>query len=121
MNLPQAVHPFIRRTLLQLLLVVAGILIAIGAGARPTQPRPRIGYLSLAAEDSPQAAFRAAFLSGMKDLGYVGSRAPLTNYKFAEGNPARLPGRLFSLASTSSLAKDSKHRSPSRALPRLLR
>jgi len=90
-NLPQAVHPFIRRTLLQLLLVVAGILIAIGAGAQPTQPRPRIGYLSLAAEDSPQAAFRAAFLSGMKDLGYVGSRAPLTTYKFAEGNPARLP------------------------------
>jgi putative ABC transport system substrate-binding protein len=84
-------YPIVRRTLLRLLLVVAGIVIVVGADAQTAPPRPRIGYLSLASEDSPQAAFRAAFLSGMKDLGYVGSRAAVMAYKFAEGNSARLP------------------------------
>ena len=84
-------EPSILRTLLQLLLPLVGMLASLGAAGQSSPSGPRVGYLSLAAEDSPQAAFRAAFLSGIRELGYVGSRAPVMTYRFAEGDPTKLP------------------------------
>ena len=52
----------------------------------------RVGYLSIAGERSPQATFRAAFLQGLGDLGYDQSRNLGVEYRFADGNAARLPG-----------------------------
>lgn len=84
-------RPKMPRMMLRCWLLLVGILVSFAATAQPPASQPRIGYLSLAAEDSPpQMVFRAAFLSGMRDLGYVGARAPLMSFKFAQGNPALL-------------------------------
>jgi putative tryptophan/tyrosine transport system substrate-binding protein len=69
--------------------------------AQSVSTPPRIGYLSLGAEQSPQAAFRAAFLSGLSDLGYRDGRAPVMHYRFAEGHPERLAGLANELATSS--------------------
>lgn len=86
------------RLFVSLALLLAGMASASGSTAQQAGSPPRIGYLSLAAEDSPQVAFRRAFLSGMSELGYTGSNAPLMTYGFAKGDPARLPELASTLA-----------------------
>jgi putative ABC transport system substrate-binding protein len=56
--------------------------------ARAQQPRkvPRIGYLSAGSPPANQA-----FWQGMREFGYVEDRNILVEYRWAEGNPDRLP------------------------------
>jgi putative tryptophan/tyrosine transport system substrate-binding protein len=70
------------------------------AQAQPTSP-PRLGYLSLGTERSPQAAFRAAFLSGLLDLSYIEGRNIAIEYRYAEGRADRLPGLARELVQSS--------------------
>src|SRR6516162_108606 len=56
------------------------------ARAQQTAKVPRIGYLS---PGSPPAS--QAFWQGMRDLGYVEDKNIFVEYRWAEGEPARLP------------------------------
>jgi putative ABC transport system substrate-binding protein len=59
------------------------------ADAQPTKKVPRIGFLS---PRSPGADFRTdAFRQGLRDLGYIEGKTILVEYRYAEGNPERLP------------------------------
>jgi putative tryptophan/tyrosine transport system substrate-binding protein len=67
---------------------VCAVLAALAAGGTDAQTRVhRIGYLSLRA--SP-AAIDEAFISGMRDLGYVEGRNLAIEYRWAANDPARL-------------------------------
>lgn len=50
----------------------------------------RVGYLSLATPTGPQAAFRTAFVSGLRDLGYVEGQNVILEYRFAGGHADKL-------------------------------
>jgi len=58
----------------------------LAARAQQTAKVPRIGYLS---PGSPPAS--PAFWQGMRDLGYVEDKNIFVEYRWAEGEPARLP------------------------------
>jgi len=58
----------------------------LAARAQQTAKVPRIGYLS---PGSPPAS--QAFWQGMRDLGYVEDKNIFVEYRWAEGEPARLP------------------------------
>ena len=66
------------------------------AVAQPPGRRPRIGFLSLAAPiGSPTnpigAGLNAAFVEGLRDLGYVEGRTLAIEWRYAEFKPERLP------------------------------
>ena len=58
----------------------------LAARAQQTAKVPRMGYLS---PGSPPAS--QAFWQGMRDLGYVEDKNIFVEYRWAEGEPARLP------------------------------
>ena len=63
----------------------------LAAEAQPAGKVPRIGYLAAGSS----AVFRTnslQFLQGLRDLGYVGGRDFVMEYRFAEGKPEQLPG-----------------------------
>jgi putative ABC transport system substrate-binding protein len=69
---------------------------ARSALAQPPGRRPRIGFLSIAAPiGSPTnpigAGLNAAFVEGLRDLGYVEGRSMTIEWRFAEFKPERLP------------------------------
>src|SRR5216683_6915216 len=73
-------------------LVSGGLLASpIAAGAQPTKRVWRIGFLSSASSPANLAAFRGPFRQGLRDLGYVEGRDFVMEYRWAEGQPERLP------------------------------
>jgi putative ABC transport system substrate-binding protein len=74
------------------LLIAAGALLAAPLAASAQQPAKiaRIGFL---AASSPPITphIHEAFLQGLRDLGYVGGRNLVIEYRFAEGKWERLP------------------------------
>src|SRR6516225_990620 len=58
----------------------------LAARAHQTAKVPRVGYLS---PGSPPAS--QAFWQGMRDLGYVEGKNIFVEYRWAEGEPPRLP------------------------------
>jgi putative ABC transport system substrate-binding protein len=83
-----------RRQMLQ-----GGVVVLAAARAAAAQPpgrRPRIGFLSIAAPiGSPTnpigAGLNAAFVEGLRDLGYVEGRTLVIEWRYAEFQPERLP------------------------------
>ena len=64
--------------------------------AQPSVRRPRIGFLSIAAPIGSAtnpigAGLNAAFVEGLRDLGYVEGRSMTIEWRFAEFKPERLP------------------------------
>ena len=70
----------------ELLLLLGGAMTA-GRTVRAQQPR-RIGYLRLPPSDATQLA---DFRAGLEETGYAEGRNLVIEYRFAEGDPARLP------------------------------
>jgi putative ABC transport system substrate-binding protein len=74
------------------------ILVLLGLGAAPLtsvaqQNRiPRIGYLALPRLAEAPSAERAAFLEGLRELGYTQGRNIRIDYRSAEGKAELLPG-----------------------------
>jgi len=69
-------------------LILAAPLTAAG---QPAKKVYRIGYLGPGSAAFPPKA-RETFLQGLRDLGYVEGRDFVMEYRFAEGQPDRLPG-----------------------------
>jgi putative tryptophan/tyrosine transport system substrate-binding protein len=84
-----------------LLISLAGALaLPFGADAeaqRAERPRPRLigniasGYRSYWAIGGPMAHLRPALEDGLRDAGYVAGQDVVIDYRFAEGDPAKLP------------------------------
>jgi len=80
-----------------IVILVLGILTApLAAEAQPTGV-PRIGFLG-AASASGYAPQLDAFRQGLRDLGYVEGKTIVIEYRWAEGNYARLPELAAELA-----------------------
>ena len=63
----------------------------LAAEAQPAGKVPRVGFLTaFAASDVPQ--WRAGFRQGLRDFGYMEGRNIVIEYRYAEGQPERLPG-----------------------------
>jgi putative ABC transport system substrate-binding protein len=63
----------------------------LAAEAQPAGKVPRVGFLTaFAASDVPQ--WRAGFRQGLRDFGYTEGRNIVIEYRYAEGQPERLPG-----------------------------
>ena len=83
-----------RRQVLQ-----GGVVILAAASTAVAQPpgrRPRIGFLSIGAPiGSPSnpigAGLNAAFVEGLRDLGYIEGRTLAMEWRYAEFRPERLP------------------------------
>jgi ABC-type uncharacterized transport system substrate-binding protein len=74
----------------QFIALVGGAL-ASPMGVRAQQQIRRIGYLSLStATAAPQPL--EAFQQGLRELGWVEGQNIIVEYRFAEGEPERLPG-----------------------------
>src|SRR5437773_12258102 len=78
------------------LAVMATLLLGIAAApliAEAQRPgtMPRIGYLVVSPLADPPSAERAAFLAGLRDLGYVEGRNILVEYRSAAWNRELLP------------------------------
>ena len=73
-------------------LLVCAILFALCPSAEAQQPTkiPRIGYLS-GSSPSANAARVEAFRQGLRELGYVGGKNIVIEYRYAEGKLDRLP------------------------------
>jgi putative ABC transport system substrate-binding protein len=61
------------------------------AAAQHRSKVPRIGYLVLSPLADPPSAERAAFLDGLKELGYVAGQNIIIEYRSAAWNRERLP------------------------------
>jgi putative ABC transport system substrate-binding protein len=72
--------------------VIAFVLALTGVVAQAQQPTkiPRIGYLSLNSPSTNPARIEA-FRQGLRELGYVEGKNISIEYRYAEGNLARLP------------------------------
>jgi ABC-type uncharacterized transport system substrate-binding protein len=62
----------------------------VAEGQRPDRV-PRIGYLVLSPLSDPPSAERAAFLEGLRELGYVAGRTVVVEYRSAAWNRELLP------------------------------
>jgi putative ABC transport system substrate-binding protein len=73
-------------------ILVAVVLLAVAVMAEAQQPKqlPRIGYLG-ANFPSTNPARNEAFRQGLRDLGYVEGKSIVIEWRYAEGNPDRLP------------------------------
>jgi ABC transporter substrate binding protein len=77
--------------------VLGGAVLAVplAAEAQPGLGVPRIGYLSI--NLASEISVRAAFLQGLRDLGYVEGKSFVIEYRDAQGKPERSPpDRAFS-------------------------
>jgi putative ABC transport system substrate-binding protein len=85
------------KKLFRLLLIVA----FLGAGpvAEAQQPPkiPRLGYVSGSGDPNNPRPSDEAFQQGLRDLGYIGGKNILVEYRYAEGNLDRLPGLVAEL------------------------
>ncbi len=80
------------RRLGKILALALGILVAPLTGEAQRQGNvPRIGYLILSPLAEPPSAERAAFLDGLRDLGYVVGRNIIIEYRSAAWNRELLP------------------------------
>jgi ABC-type uncharacterized transport system substrate-binding protein len=73
-------------------ILVAVVMFAVAVMAQAQQPKqlPRIGYLG-ANFPSTNPARNEAFRQGLRDLGYVEGKSIVIEWRYAEGNPDRLP------------------------------
>lgn len=68
------------------------------AGAQPAGKAARVGFLYFGARGTGVGANRyAAFLEGMRDLGYVEGKSVIVEARFAESRPERLPDLITEL------------------------
>ena len=74
------------RTLTALLSLVAVLSALPGAEAQRPDKVPRIGYLVLSPLADPPSAERAAFLDGLRELGYVVGQTVIIEYRSAAWN-----------------------------------
>src|SRR5262245_29687819 len=76
----------------------AAALLSTASFIEAQQPKkvPRIGYLSAATRPSMSASTEA-FRQGLRDLGYVEGKNIVIEWRFAEGNPDRVPTLLSDL------------------------
>jgi putative ABC transport system substrate-binding protein len=83
--------------------VVAFTLGAIGIPLAVTAQRfPRIGYLSIYSESDPRGAqWRAAFLLGLRELGYIDGQNVAIEYRYADGKINQLPALATDLVKRS--------------------
>jgi len=79
------------RTLTALLSLVAVLSALPGAEAQRPDKVPRIGYLVLSPLADPPSAERAAFLDGLRELGYVVGHNVSIEYRSAAWNRELLP------------------------------
>ena len=65
--------------------------VSLGISAQPTGTIPRIGYLSFAPITDAPSRERAAFLHGLRELGYIDGKTVTIEYQSAEMNVEMLP------------------------------
>ncbi|PYN37385.1 MAG: ABC transporter substrate-binding protein [Candidatus Rokuibacteriota bacterium] len=76
---------------LKLIAVVLMIIGVPGVEAQRPDKIPRIGYLVISPLADPPSAERAAFLDGLRELGYIAGRNILVEYRSAAWNRELLP------------------------------
>jgi putative tryptophan/tyrosine transport system substrate-binding protein len=95
-----------RRHLLQGSLALAGIGVLSGCGLPPPGwQRPkvaRVGVLSESAADPQEARFGQAFRLGLRERGWLEGENLLLEYRWAEGDPARLPSQVAELVALAA-------------------
>jgi putative tryptophan/tyrosine transport system substrate-binding protein len=80
-----------RRTVGCLITLVLGIAVALPSTEAQQQGKiPRVGVLDPGPRQRPSPCL-PAFQQGMRDLGYVEGQHILFEYRYAEGQPDRLP------------------------------
>ncbi len=84
-------HRMISRTLKPLLFVLAIVGVLSGVEAQRPDRVPRIGYLVVSPLADPPSAERAAFLDGLRELGYVVGQNVVIEYRSAAWNRELLP------------------------------
>jgi ABC-type uncharacterized transport system substrate-binding protein len=77
--------------LIGLVLAVALTLAPLAAESQQARKIPRIGYLVLSPLADPPSAERAAFLEGLRGLGYVAGQNIIIEYRSAAWNRELLP------------------------------
>jgi putative tryptophan/tyrosine transport system substrate-binding protein len=79
---------------------LCALLVALGLSAEAQQPKkvPRVGLL-IASSPSPASPRIEAFLQGLRELDYVEGKDIAIEYRYAEGNPDRLPALAAELVS----------------------
>ncbi len=77
---------------------ISGMLAAsLAVGAPPPGKVPRIGYLVLSPLLDTPSPERAAFVQGLRELGYIQGKSIIIEYRSAEGDPEALPFRAAEL------------------------
>jgi ABC-type uncharacterized transport system substrate-binding protein len=93
---PPPHHPGLDRRRFLLTSLANALSMPFGAEAQRAE-RPRLvgviasGYKSYWAIGGPLAHLRPAFEDGLRDAGYVAGQDVVIDYRFAEGDPAKLP------------------------------
>jgi putative ABC transport system substrate-binding protein len=67
--------------------LVLGVLAPLSAEGQRSDKVPRIGYLVLSPLADPPSAERAAFLDGLRELGWVDGKTIAIVYRSAKWNP----------------------------------
>ena len=80
-----------RAIALLVIFVLASLFAPLAPAAPPPGKAPRIGYLVLSPLVSPPSPERAAFLDGLRELGYEDGRNIVIEYRSAEGDAEVLP------------------------------
>jgi len=74
-----------------ILVVVCLLATPLAGEAQKPEKVSRIGYLVVGPLANPPSAERAAFIDGLKGLGYVVGQNIIIEYRSAEGKPERIP------------------------------
>ena len=69
--------------------MVAGMMLGMMLAVGPVEARPRIGFLTLSAPPEG-ASLVAAFVDGLRRLGYAEGRSVDIDYRYAAGDVERL-------------------------------
>ena len=80
-----------RRIGLAVILALSLLLAPSGIDAQPTGKVYRIGYLAIGKPDD-ERSFVDAFRQGLREFGWVEGQSVSIEYRFADGETARLPG-----------------------------